>query len=240
MIEDRKIRWLVLPMRCVLFLAAFSFCGIASGKDLTEISHWWSVLAVVINLITIAVLWAICKRGGTTYREMMRFGGKKKSLPKGLLFVICMLLLGMGGMYLAGWLCYGRLPYLAPMMIAPISPYLAVLNVFLLPLTTTVAEDGVYLGCGVNGFASEWAAVLIPAFFYALQHSFIPTIWDIRFMLWRFLSFLPLTVWICFQYRRGKPVLFVMVGHWFLNIATAVQIVWTSFCPEMYAVLAER
>lgn len=52
-----------------------------------------------------------------------------------------MLLLGMAGMYLAEGFRYGEFPYLAPMMIAPIPPYLAILNLFVLPITTTVAED---------------------------------------------------------------------------------------------------
>lgn len=148
-----------------------------------------------------------------------------------------MLLIGMGGMYLAGALCYGAFPYFAPMMIAPIPPYLAVLNVFVLPPTTTIAEDGLYLGYGVNGFPSKWAAVFIPAFFYALQHSFIPMIPDMRFIAYRFLSFLPLTIWICFQYYRKGAISYIMTGHWILNMATTIQIVITSFHPEAYAAL---
>lgn len=137
-------------------------------------------------------------------------------------------------MYLAGWLCYGMFPYFAPMMIAPIPPYLALINIFILPLTTTIAEDGLYLGYGINGFPSKWAAVFVPAFFYALQHSFIPTIFDVKFMTYRFLSFLPLTIWICLQYHKGSSVSYIMTGHWILNIATTLQIAVTSFYPEWY------
>lgn len=86
---------------------------------------------------------------------MIRYRKSEKNIFHGVLFIVIMLLIGMGGMYLAGWLCYGKLPYLAPMMIAPISPYFAVINIFLLPLTTTIAEDGYYLGYGVNSFPSK-------------------------------------------------------------------------------------
>lgn len=170
---------------------------------------------------------------------MIRYNKSKKSIRRGLLFVLVMLLVGMGGMYLAGALCYGEFPYLAPMMIAPVPPYLALLNILILPLTTALAEDGLYLGYGVNRFSSKWAAVLIPALFYALQHSFIPMIFDLKFMVYRFLSFLPLTIWICFQYRKGCPVSYIMAGHWLLNIATTIQIAVTSFFPEFYAKLIQ-
>lgn len=234
--NNRKI-WLVLSMRCLLFPAVFSFCVLIAKKDFADISHWWTMIASAVNLVTIAVLWTICRRSNTTYLDMIRYNKSKKSIRGELLFVLVMLLAGMGGMYLAGALCYGEFPYLAPMMIAPVPPYLALLNILILPLTTTLAEDGLYLGYGVNRFSSKWAAVLIPAFFYALQHSFIPTIFDLKFMAYRFLSFLPLTIWICFQYRKGCPVSYIMAGHWLLNIATTIQIAVTSFFPEFYAKL---
>ncbi|MDE7275489.1 MAG: hypothetical protein K2N98_01330, partial [Lachnospiraceae bacterium] len=75
------------------------------------------------------------------------------------------------------------------------------------------------------------AAVFIPAFFYALQHSFIPMIFDMRFMTYRFLSFFPLTIWICFQYRKKGTVSYIMAGHWVLNLATTIQIAIMSFHP---------
>lgn len=236
---NQKI-WFVLPMRCLLFIAAFSLCSSITRRNLTEITHWWTILASVVNIVTIAVLWYIYRRRNTTYREMLRYEKKQGNIFKGFLFIVIMLLTGMGGMYLAGWLCYGEFPYLAPMMIAPIPPYLAILNIFILPLTTTIAEEGVYLGYGVNSFTSKWTAVLIPAFFYALQHSFIPTILDIKFITYRFLSFLPLTIWICFQYYRGRSISTIMTGHWILNIATTIQIVITSFHPETYRMLINQ
>lgn len=233
---DRSV-WFVLSMRSVLFMVIFLLCSVMTGKDLADITHWWSIIATAVNLVTIVILWGMGKRSGTTYRERIRFEKNQRSLLKGFLFVFMMLLIGMGGMYLAGWLCYGEFPYLAPMMIAPIPPYLALLNLLLLPITTTIAEEGVYLGCGVNSFHSKWAAVLVPAFFYALQHSFIPTLFDRSFVLYRFLSFLPLTIWICYQYQRKGDIAYIMAGHWLLNIATTIQIVITSFYPQSYTLL---
>ncbi len=229
--RSQKI-WFILPLRCLLFVSAFLCCSIITRKHLNDITHWWSILASLLNIITIVVLWIICKRGNTTYREMIRYEKKRRSFFQAFLLIGIMLLIGMGGMYAAGWICYGEFPYLAAMMIAPVPPYLAVLNVLVLPVTTTIAEDGLYLGYGVNSFTSKWAAVLIPACFYALQHSFIPTIFDVKFMIYRFLSFLPLTIWICYRYYKGSPVSHIMTGHWILNLATTVQIVATSFHPE--------
>lgn len=230
-----KKTWFVLSIRCLLFIVSFSFCSIITGRSLKGITNWWTIIASVVNIITIVFLLFICRRSNMKYSEMLHYEKKHKNIFKGFWFIVIMLLIGMGGMYIAGAICYGQFPYLAPMMIAPISPYIAILNIFILPLTTTIAEDGVYLGYGVNCFKTKWAAVFIPAFFYALQHSFIPTIFDMRFMTYRFISFLPLTLWICFRYYRGGKIAYIMAGHWVLNIATTIQIAITSFNPEAYA-----
>lgn len=234
---NQKI-WLVLPMRCFLFLSAFVFCSILIQSNLTELTHWWSILASVINIVTIIALWMICRYNHTTYCKMIHYEKKQGSIPQGFLFIVIMLLIGIGGMYLAGGLCYHKIPYFAPMMIAPIPRPLAILNIFLLPLTTTIAEDGLYLGYGVNNIPLKRAAILIPAFFYALQHSFIPTTLDMRFMIYRFLSFFPLTIWICYHYHNKTSISYIMAGHWILNLATTTQIALTSFYPEAYAKLS--
>ena len=47
---------------------------------------------------------------------------------------IVVLVIGTGVMYLAGYLCYGVLPYSPPMMIAPIPLVLAIINFLPLPI----------------------------------------------------------------------------------------------------------
>ena len=142
-------------------------------------------------------------------------------------------------MYLAGWLCYGKLPYAAPMMIAPIPLWLAIVNVFILPGSTAFAEDGLYLGCGVNQIRNKYAAIVIPALLFALQHSFIPTLFDIRYIVYRFLSFLPLTIILClYYYKRRNPVP-IMIGHAVIDVATVMQILATSAVPGLFEKMCE-
>lgn len=139
-----------------------------------------------------------------------------------------------GLLMLGGLLVHDNFLYAPPVMIAPIHKVLAVINVVLLPITTTFAEDGLYLGCGVNQIKNKYAAIILPAFFYALQHCFIPTLLDGRYIVYRFLSFLPLTLILCWYYYRKRNPLPIMVGHALIDLATAAQIVATSFIPELY------
>ncbi len=77
MTYNQKI-WFVLPMRCLLFITVFSFCSIITKRNLTEITQWWTILASMINIVTIVVLWIICKHDNTTFREMIHYEKKRE------------------------------------------------------------------------------------------------------------------------------------------------------------------
>ena len=53
---EKKI-WFILPVRCLLFAAAFVLGSMITGRNLWEITHWWTILASGINIVTIVVLW---------------------------------------------------------------------------------------------------------------------------------------------------------------------------------------
>lgn len=224
----------LLPLRCVLFILIFAAGILITGKKLEEISFWWSLVASLVNGITILILCLWSRKNGSGYADLINYrkGETKAGQVIGITFLI--LGAGMGGMYLAGFLCYHVIPYAAPMMIAPVPVPLAAVNFFVLPVTTAFAEDGLYLGAGVNQIENKWAAIFIPAFFFALQHSFIPTLFDFRYIIYRFISFLPLTVILCWYYQKKRNPLPVMIGHGIIDLATAAQIMATSAIPGFY------
>ena len=86
----------------------------------------------------------------------------------------------------------------------------------------------------MNSFKNKYAAIIVPAFFYTLQHCFIPTMFDAKYMLYRFLSFLPLTVIFCWYYRKKQNPLPMMIAHAVLDYATAMTILITSSSGELY------
>ena len=224
----------LLPFRCVIFLLAFLGISLVTGKSPEDIGNWWSPLATVINIITIGLLILIAHKNKQTYFELINYQKGKTKIVEIIVITLIVLVVGTGGMYLAGFICYGKIPYNAPMMIAPIPKVVAILNSLLLPITTAFAEDGLYLGYGVNRINNKFAAILIPAFFFALQHSFIPTLFDARFMIYRFISFLPLTIILCAYYYRKRNPLPVMIGHALIDVATVSWILITSLKPEYY------
>ena len=231
---DRKTLPYLMPVRSIIFPLIFLVGAGLVNKSIDEISSWWSVADTIVNLLTIAMLIFAARSTGQTFAELIGYKKGQTKVHQVVIVSVVILVLGMGGLFLAGFLCYGVIPYAAPMIIAPIPVVLAAVNIPLLPITTAFAEDGLYLGCGVNNIKNKYAAVLVPAFFYALQHSFIPTLFDVRYILYRFLSFLPLTVILCAYYYKKRDPVPIMIGHAIIDVATAAQIMATSAIPGFY------
>lgn len=224
----------LIPFRCIIFILIFLVGSFAVNRNLDEISNWWSIVASIINIVTILLLVIITKSKKSNYWELVNYKKGQTTIKQILIMTVIILGVGMAGMYLAGFVCYGVIPYAAPMMIAPIPLSLAIINIVVLPVSTAFAEEGLYLGCGVNQIRNKYLAVIVPAFFFALQHSFIPTLLDVRYILYRFLSFLPLTIILCLHYYKKRNPLPIMIGHAIIDVATVMQIFATSLIPGFY------
>ena len=210
----------MLPVRCVIFLLAFVLISTISKLSYNDISKWWTSIAVVTNLITIAILWLYSHKKGITYKKLLNYE-RGTSVKSAILIITLTILVGMCGLMFAGLICYGTFPYLDKTLVQPIPLWLAILVILLLPLSTTLAEDGLYLSF----------------FFYVFKNIFIPFLPDGVFVLYRFISFLPLTIIICFWYQKNKNPLPFMIGHFILNVATAMQILIMTVCPDLFSAL---
>ena len=228
-----KMKYL-LPIRSILFLAIFLIGIQITNQNLPDISNWWSIVATVVNITTIIILFLLAKKHNSSYAKLINYKKGKTTKKQATIMALIILFVCTWGMYIAGLICHGKFPYSAPMMIAPIPAALAIINLILLPATVSFAEDGLYLGCGVNQIKNKYAAIIVPAFFFALQHCFIPTLLDTKYIIYRFLSFLPLTIILCWHYQKHRNPVPLMIGHELIEIASVVMILMTSLSPELY------
>ena len=231
--QKESLKYL-LPIRLIMFIMIFVIGSFITNKELSSLSNWWSIVATIVNIITIIILVLVSKKMKISYSKLINYEKGKTKIKEIVIMSLVVLVFTSIGMNLSGLICYGVIPYLAPMMASPIPVVLAIINFILLPLTVPFAEDGLYLGCGVNSFKNKYLAVLIPAFFYALQHSFIPVLIDFKFIIYRFLCFLPLTIIFCIYYYKKKNPVPMMVGHVIVEMASVIMILVTSISPEIY------
>ena len=227
----------LLPIRSIVFLLVFVIGAWITKQGIDGISNWWTIVASVVNIITILMIVLLAKKSKSSYRELINLQKGKTKIKQIVIMTMVILFIGTIGMYVAGFICYGVIPYMAPMMIAPIAVPLAIINVFVLPITTALAEEGLYLGCGVNQIKNKYVAIFVPALFFALQHSFIPTVFDFKYIIYRFLSFLPLTIILCWYYYKKRNPLPIMIGHAILDVATVMMVLATSVTPELFQMM---
>jgi len=220
-------RYLLLPLRSLLFVASFFAVSVFVGKSLEDLSRWWSVFVIIINFACIAIL------SGKGYKDFINYEKGKTKVKHAILVVVLTLIIGMGGMYAAGFICYGKLPYFDTHMVGALPITVAVICAALLPISTTLAEDGIYLGA-INKVGGDIGVTLTSAFFYAAQHSFIPFLPSVTLMLYRFMSFLPLTLLFSFWYRKTRNPLPFMIGHFVINLSTAVMLVVSAVSPGVF------
>ena len=166
-----KNRYMIylLPIRCVIFAFIFVMGATIINQKIDDVCNWWSIIASAVNIFIICILLLFTKKNESSYRELINYR-KGETKAKHIIGIsLLIFVIGMAGMYVAGYICYGVIPYVAPMMIAPIPVWLAVINVVVLPVTTAFAEDGLYLGCGVNQINNKFFIAVFSAFRWLAQ-----------------------------------------------------------------------
>ena len=232
----KKVNPFLLPIfRSALFIVVgLSFAAI-TNQSLEQTSQWWSSICVACNIMTIFLLVNVFKSEGISYREVIGYKKGKNSVKGTLLIIMIMILFGMGGMYGFGFLIYGYVPVT---MIQPIPIWLAITNFLSLPISVVFAELPLYLGYSLNGIEkitnNKALAIGYTMFFYALQHSFIPLLFDWKHVVFRFLSFFPLMIIFGIVYIKKRDLTQFMIGHATLDLATAIQILVTTISPAIF------
>ncbi len=236
----KSLPYIIPIFRSVLFVIGGLLFAAVSGQSLTEISRWWPVLCVFFNIITIFILIFVSKFEGTDYKSLIQF--KKSQLNfKNISFItLLMLSVGVGGLYLFGLFIYGHVPTI---LIQPIPIWIAAINIILLPVTIVFAELPLYFGFSFNKIKEQTGNKILAMsyiiFFYALQHSFIPLLFDWKYILFRFLSFLPLLIVLGILYNKKKALAPLMIGHGFLDLATGIQILISSVFPGIFELMQQ-
>jgi hypothetical protein len=99
----------------------------------------------------------------------------------------------------------------------------------LFPASNALVECTTYFGYSYERLGASrrgWPGMLVPVFFLALQHIAIPLYLDGMYLLWRFLSFLPMALVVgifYFKIRRLSPI---VPAHFLADLSTLALILF--------------
>jgi len=221
------LKWPMLIVFARLFLAvivqslvALLFFSSAPSPYLAA-GRWWPVYGILIDLGCFLLVTWRARKEGLRFGDLINFNSKRlgRDVLRGLLYILWFFPLALVGILGFGWLIYGAAP---PSVYSPLPVWAAVYSLLVFPALWGLMEQTTYQGYALprlqgllprSGFA-----VAIVAFGWGIQHIALPLTFDFRFMLFRFLSFVPLAVVMTLVYLRTRRLIPFIVAHWLVDM----------------------
>jgi hypothetical protein len=204
---------------CILGLRSHSWSWNAAAK-------WWTVYGTLVDLGCLTLMAMFTRKEGIRLRDLI--GPVRLRWGRDLFLGVGCLALILPAFSIAfsaaSRLVYGGTqPNLYPgLLAARILPQWAVAYSFSLFLIFwSPTEEMTYNGYSLPRlealFGNRWTAVGVVAFWWALQHSFIPFILDWKYVIFRFVGFVPgvlVGVLLYLRIRRLPPLI---LAHWSMD-----------------------
>lgn len=224
---------LLLSSRLILFAffqsIIFLIFQISGNKEAWSISAgWWPFSVLFTNIITIFILNKLYRNENTKYFQEIKFtrhGWWKDFFIASSIFLILVLISQLLNVIIANVL-WGNVSTANNLLIRSL-PLWAVIIALLFPITQVFAELPFYFGYLMprleKKLNSGWNALIITSGFLALQHITLPLIFDIKFIMWRGLMYLPFAFFLGLSIKnRPRFLPYFMVGHGLIDAMVIV------------------
>lgn len=219
--------WLYgLPwLRVIIFAVMNGMVWILSGLSFEEMAPFWPIIFVLGNLLTIFLYDLMLKRESSSYvKQMTAIFKEKLSLKRFVVIFLLMNMIGVGGMIGFSFLFFQGPP---DYLIHQISWWAGILLILTFPITAGLSETPFYYGYALEKFTSKKknfiGTLVYISIIYGIQHAFLPFLWDIKIILFRIISFIPLMILIGYLYRKNKSLKGIVITHTFMDLATVIQ-----------------
>ncbi len=223
-----------LMMRTLLFILFGAiivglFALLGNETPLQAAEKWWPFQAILSNIATYFILRMFMKKEGLTYLSIFNYekGRKKRDALETLWLLVVGMIVGAIPLYLCAYLLLGtfRLP---TTMFQEIPLWALIIALVVFPLSNAFVEIPTYLGYALPrieaGTGKQWLAILLAGLALALQHIALPLVFDLPYMLWRFLSFLPLALVLALIYTRTKRLFPIVLAHFLMDLQLVIQL----------------
>jgi len=236
-----RIPWigplLLVSARSVLLLASQGLMALIllarhRSAPWQAAGDWWDVYGTLVDIGCLIGLKHFTRKEGIRLRDLlgpvrMRRG---HDLFLGLGYFLLVFPFFLGGSYGARLLLYGSTDktlnsYLLHMHQLPV--WATVYSVTLWWMIWSPTEEATYQAYAMPRLQAltgrTWIAYAIVGFFWAAQHCAVPFVPDWRFIVFRFLAFLPGVLVMMLIYLRTRRLAPLIVAHWPMDITAAIM-----------------
>lgn len=231
--------WMLFS-RTVLFLifqALFYMYFILGNSEspMQQSANWWPFSVTFANLVCVFLIDKLLKREGKGFRDIFEF--QKGRILKDFLIMSGILLISFPIAYLPNILLgnalFGDYMQAINLFYRPLPMWAAWAGLIVFPITMPLGELTVYFGYVMPRLEAltknKILSLALPVVMLSFQHIGAPLLFDVKFIIWRLLMFLPFAL-IIGLVIRWKPRLFpyILIGHFFIDLMTAVSILTIS------------
>jgi len=223
--------WRMLFVRTALFLVTQAFfalgfflVGFTSAWE--EAANWWPLTIALADLICLILLIRIFASEGKRYWDLFRIN--RSTLLGDLLALVGLTILVAPSSYFPNiWLgqaLFGNSAAMLDLIVRPMPIWAVYTAILLFPTLQGLTEVPTYFGYitprlkaqGLN----QWLAISFPALALGLQHIAVPFLFDVRFIAWRGLMFIPFAfVTGLGLYWRPRLLPYFIVVHALMNMS---------------------
>lgn len=235
----RRLPWIMLVARTLLFLTwqgVIALLYFLSGSTAAweASTAWWTVTATLTNLVCIYLLVRLFRMEGLSYRDLFRF--QRKTVKTDLLWLLGLVILSgpaamLPNYFTALWL-FGDSEAVLPLFFRALPLWAILPTLVFFPLTIALAEIPTYFGYVMPRLEKQigtWLAVLLSALALAFQHVTLPLVFDVRFVLWRLLMFIPFALLLAVALRwRPRLLPYMVIVHGLLDLSAAWMVYTAS------------
>jgi hypothetical protein len=195
-----------------------------------EVRNWWPVYGTLVDFGCLGLLVWLTRREGIRLLDLIGIVKNKllADFPLGLgIFILVFPSTIFGGGMLAMLVAYGHLnPAFPENTFIRHLPLLALLYSRILwwPIWSATEEmtyNGYALPRLIAMTKSTWLSVVIVAFFFSIQHSFL-MLAGFQFGFYMFLTFVPLTLAMELVYLRIRRLQPLIVAHWLMDLSNVL------------------
>lgn len=231
--NDLSTPLLMLLIRSLLFLAfqaltALILLIIGSSDAWNASAAWWPFAIILSNLVCLALLIHFYRQEGKRFWDVFRV--ERQSIKKDLLFLLGFLVvagpLGYFPNIISARVLFGDPQVALDLLVRPLPAWAAIISFSLFPLLQGLVEIPTYMLYALPRLEAQglrpWIAIALASFFLSAQHMFAPLWPDGRFIIYRFVMFLPFAVFIALIMRaRPRLMPYMAVIHALMDMSVA-------------------
>lgn len=239
--SPNRSAWLMLFSRFILFagiqtLLAFAIYLAGSENAWEDSAAWWPLSVTLTNLICVALLIRFFRAEGKSYWDIFRIESK---------YILGDLLVMLGFFIIAGPVSYFPNPMLStalfgdpqkvlPFIVRPLPLWVVYASILLFPITQGLAELPTYFGYVMPRFESNgmrpWLAITLPSLMLSFQHIAVPLLFDVRYILWRGLMFIPFAFFAgIVLHWRPRLLPYMVIVHVLMDMSFVAMLLGAAY-----------